>query len=104
MSASLSPSGDHEYPTNGPREIRRRAPPAEISQSSESAPDSAVAAAPTVLPMVLGVWWKLPLVTTLGTLLGLVYAAVLFTALARYAGQVLTMREAEVLAAASLER
>jgi len=67
-------------------------------------PVMAVAAAPTVLPMALGVWWKLPLLTTLGTLIGLIYAAVLFVALARYAGQVLTTREAEVLAAATLER
>ena len=62
----------------------------------------AIATAPATLPMLLGVWWKLPLLTAIGTLAGLVYAGVLFAGIAHYAGQKLTLREAEVLAAASL--
>lgn len=64
----------------------------------------AIAAAPTTIPMLLGVWWGQPLLTALGTLAGLAYAGLLFVGVARYAGQALTRREAEVLAAASLER
>jgi ABC-2 type transport system permease protein len=64
----------------------------------------AIAAAPTTIPMLLGVWLGQPLLTVLGTLAGLVYAGALFIGVARYAGQRLTTREAEVLAAATLER
>jgi hypothetical protein len=65
----------------------------------------AVTAAPATLPMLAGVWWGLPLaVTVLGTLAGLVYALILFGWTAYYAGQRLTEREAETLAAASLTR
>jgi ABC-2 type transport system permease protein len=61
--------------------------------------------APTTLPMLVGVWWGLPLaVTVLGTLAGLTYALILFGWTTYYAGKVLTAREAETLAAASLAR
>ncbi len=63
----------------------------------------AVVAAPVTLPLLIGVWWGLPLaVTGIGTLVGLGYAALLFWAMTRYAGRILTQRTAEVLAAASL--
>lgn len=65
----------------------------------------AVTAAPATLPMLVGVWWGLPLaVTVLGTLAGLTYALILFGWTTYYAGKVLTAREAETLAAASLAR
>lgn len=63
----------------------------------------AAAAAPATLPMLIGVWWKLPLVVTgIGTLAGLAYATILFGWTTHYAGAALTAREAETLAAASL--
>ncbi|HAJ37524.1 MAG TPA: hypothetical protein DCL15_17795 [Chloroflexi bacterium] len=63
----------------------------------------AVVAAPATLPMLIGVWWGLPLaLTVIGTLAGLAYATFLFGWTTHYAGKVLTTREAETLAAASL--
>jgi hypothetical protein len=64
----------------------------------------AVIAAPVTLPMLVGVWWGLPLaVTVLGTLAGLAYALILFGWTTYYAGKV-DPHEAETLAAASLAR
>ncbi|HHY58894.1 MAG TPA: hypothetical protein GYA08_26065 [Chloroflexi bacterium] len=63
----------------------------------------AILAAPATLPMLAGAWWGLPLpVTAVGALAGLVYAALLFGWTTHYAGKMLTGREAETLAAASL--
>lgn len=65
----------------------------------------AVTAAPATLPMLVGIWWELPLaVTVLGTLAGLAYAMILFGWTTHYAGKTLIIREAETLAAASLTR
>lgn len=63
----------------------------------------AVIAAPVTLPMLVGIWWGLPLaVTGIGTLAGLAYATLVLGWTTHYAGKTLTAREAETLAAASL--
>ncbi len=63
----------------------------------------AILAAPATLPLLAGAWWGLPLpVTAVGALAGLVYAALLLGWTTHYAGKMLTGREAETLAAASL--
>jgi ABC-2 type transport system permease protein len=63
----------------------------------------AVIAAPVTLPMLIGVWWGLPLaVTGIGTLAGLAYATLVFGGTTHYAGKTLIAHEAETLVAASL--
>lgn len=63
-----------------------------------------IAAAPTTLPLMLGVWLNRPEFAALGALAGLVYAVTFFAWATRYAGCALSLREPEVLAAAKLER
>ncbi len=64
----------------------------------------AIAAAPTTLPLAISVWLNRPEFAVFVGVLGMAYAAGFFAWAARYAGNALTLREAEVLAAASLER
>jgi ABC-2 type transport system permease protein len=64
----------------------------------------AVAAAPTMLPLAVVVWLNRSEFAALVALTGVLYAAGFFAWAASYAGRVLGLREAEVLAAANLER
>ncbi len=64
----------------------------------------ALAAAPATAPTLLSIWLGRFEFAALSAPLGLIYAAVLFRWSTQYAGSVLEGREAEVLAAASLER
>ena len=63
-----------------------------------------LAAAPTTLPLTAAIWSNHPLIAVVAAVAGMLYAIGSFGWSAKYAGRKLEEREAEVLAAASLER